>query len=371
MNKLVKDYLSAAHILIVDQSPSIRIGLKKALTDMGANSQQIYLAGTITAAELILQENKPRIVLCDYQIDGTYGLDLIQKQREIYHQEKNLCLFFLVTSNTSQSAVAQAAEEDVDAYILKPYTIDGLRSSIARAILSKIEPSDYFKLIEDGKVLLERNQFDEAISVFQMAVRQDDKPSLAHFYEGLTYFKKELLDNSQCSYESGLSSNKIHYKCLVGLFDLLLSMKKYEQAYEVVQRIIKYFPANPKRLASVLKLAIQTGHYSDIELFYAEYIKIEDRDEELIRAVCAALIVCGKHFLNMNQKENGLNLLFKASVSAGGRHLLLKKIVEVLVQFSHITEARMVLRRFSNPSDEDEDYSSSSKLILELEEGLK
>jgi tetratricopeptide (TPR) repeat protein len=118
-----------------------------------------------------------------------------------------------------------------------------------RAIQIKTQPSDYLKLISQGKELLENNQLDDAMTVFELAMHQGSKPGLACFYEGLVNFKKEFLDGSQTSYEKGLSFNKIHYKCLVALFDLFMSLHKYEAAYEIVQKIVRFFPANPKRFS--------------------------------------------------------------------------------------------------------------------------
>jgi hypothetical protein len=53
----------------------------------------------------------------------------------------------MVTGNSSQSAVSpEAAEEDVDTFILKPYTIE-IFSSVCflKAAMAKLYPSDYMK----------------------------------------------------------------------------------------------------------------------------------------------------------------------------------------------------------------------------------
>ena len=364
---LTRAYLGSSHVLIVDKNSSARVGLKKLLVSMGAHLQKIHLAGSYEEAEDLIGERKPNLVFCDYQVGGKFGLDLLQKQRQEHSKEANQRIFMLVTSNTSQSAVAQAAEEDIDAYVLKPYTIESFTISLNQAIRLKVQPSEYIKLIQAGKDLLEKNQLDEAMSVFNAALSMDTRPSLACFYVGLTHFRKSCPDGSAMSYQKGLGLNKIHYKCLVGLFDLLMYSKKYDAAYEVVQQTVRFFPANPKRLSTVLKLAIQTKHYSDVDAYYQGFLKIDERSEEMIKSVCAALIVCGKHYLEILEHKTGVDLIQKASVSAAGSHSILKKAIETLVQFDQVADAKTVLKRFAKPTEEDPQYAVASLVISSKE----
>ncbi len=364
----IADYLKSARVLIVDLNSGARVGLKKLIISLGARLNQVFLAASFEEAETYLEKEKPDLVFCDYQLDsGKFGIDLLQKHRERLEKEGKKSIFILVTSNTSQSAVAQAAEEDIDAYILKPYTIDGFTLSLSRAIQIKFHPDEYQRLIHSGKDLLDQNQFEEAIAVFTEAMKKNSKPSLACYYEGLTYFKKAFIENSEKSYIKGLGFNKIHYKCLVGLFDLLMGLKKYESAYEVVQRIIRFFPANPNRLATVLRLAIQTKHFSDIETFYEEFVKIEDRTDDLVKSISAALIVCGKYFFESKENQLGVDLIQKASVTAAGRSFLLKKAIEALIQYGELDEAKSVLKRFSNTSNEDPHFQVANFLVSSKE----
>jgi tetratricopeptide (TPR) repeat protein len=325
------------------------------------------MAGSCEEAEELIQKHRPNLIFCDYQIGNRFGLDLLQKQRQEYPKLLNQCLFILVTGNTSQSAVAQAAEEDVDAYILKPYTLDSFSASVFRTIQAKVEPGDYLKMLQKGKDLLELNLLDESIQVFEKAISLNLKPSLAYYYLGQAQYRQGRIQEAEVSYQKGLCFNPVHYKCLVGLFDLLMAAQKYEAAYEVVQKIVQVFPANPKRLSLVLKLAIQTKHFEDVDQFYQEFRKIDERNDELVRSVCAALIVCGKHFLENGDAKTGLDLIHKASISAAGRHFILKKAIDTLVFHDQLEDAKGVLKRFASPTEEDPHYAVASLTIAKKE----
>ena len=232
-------YISERNIVIADPNASSRAGLARALVNMGAKTIHVSLAPSFTVAVDCINEKKPHVVLCDYDLGGGRGLDLLQAQR-VQRPESRECLFVLITGNTSQSAVARAAEEDVDSYILKPYTLEVLRNCIMSAALTKIKPSDYIQTIEAGKGLLQEGKFDEAIKTFEKAMQMDSQPALACFYLGQTELMKKLMDEAEGRYEKGLGYNKIHYKCLTGLYDLLYDQKKYADAYDVIKKISRY-----------------------------------------------------------------------------------------------------------------------------------
>ena len=362
--KLFEKYIADKKILIADVSASSRAGLAKTMINLGAKATLITLAQSYAEAEQEMARIKPHVVLCDYNLGPRCGLDLLQEQRKQNPDSKN-SLFVLVTGNTSQSAVAQAAEEDIDMFILKPYTIEVLRNSIIRGAISKIYPSDYVKTIEEGKKLLFAGKADESMVIFERAMKLDPKPSLACFYHGQASLMKQALEPAQKKYSEGLEFNKIHYKCLVGLFELLMTKKLYNEAYDTVKRIARYFPANPQRLNTVLRLAIMTKNYEDIERYYQAFIAMDERNEDLVRYVCAALVVCGKFYLQKNLASRALELFQKAGTTASGRVNILREIIMALLSFDLAKEAPEFLRRFPPDAQSGPDFLALEYAVLD------
>src|SRR5262249_34840996 len=157
-----------------------RASLAQGLIDLGASMHQIRLVSNFAEAQALIGTECPDILLSEFDLDGgTCGLDLMSARRKkggISQQS----LFILVTGNNSQAAVARAAEEDVDGYILKPYTINGLRMAIMKYATDKIYPSEYSLKIEAGKRKLEEKEVDSALALFTEAMQLDAKPSLAY-----------------------------------------------------------------------------------------------------------------------------------------------------------------------------------------------
>jgi CheY-like chemotaxis protein len=374
------EYLSDKRIVIADPSATARTGIFNIMSSLGAQKNLMTLANGFRQAAEQIAQTKPHLVLAEYELGKRCGLDLLQTQREQNPKESKNMVFVVITGNTSQTAVARAAEEDIDAYILKPFTADMVRKTIMKAALAKINPSEYVQTIEAGKKKLESASFEEAEQLFVKALTMDPQPSLACYYLGQTKFLREVMDEARGNYSKGLEFNKIHYKCSIGLYELLMKQKEHAQAYEVVKRISQYFPANPKRLGEVLRLAIMNAKYEDVERYYSIFCNIDDRDETLIKYVCAALVVCGRYYLSNGARSRALELFQKAAATSAGRAKILKEIVQALIDFGLAKECRTFLDKFPPDAQITEEYwllqfyvvnvEGDPNIIIEMGRGL-
>jgi tetratricopeptide (TPR) repeat protein len=272
-----------------------------------------------------------------------------------------------VTGNTSQSAVARAAEEDVDRFILKPYTVSSFVNTLALAFVEKLFPNEYRKTIENGKTLLFAGKIDESMQAFEKAMEMDPSPSLACFYYGQAEILKQAYLDAQGSYLKGLNYNRIHYKCLIGLFELLMQREMYAEAYAVVRRMQKYFPANPKRFASVIRLAVVNRKFADIEQLYSVFTEMEFREREVMRYMCAGLVVSAQHAFSADSKStHAEDLLKKVAVSCAGDPYFLRRVIEVLSENKRPDTMQGVLSRFPPDLQKSPDFLVSSFLHLDL-----
>jgi CheY-like chemotaxis protein len=353
------EFLSDQRTVIADSSSASRVRLAATLSDLGVQSSRIALCGAYEEALSQIECLKPKLVLCDFMLGNKPGLDLLQSQRQ-QHPEDTASVFSLITANTSQTAVARAAEEDVDTFILKPYTLELLKRSLVQAVVNKVRPSEYMKTIERGKKLLLSGHPEQAFEIFKQATTLNDSPTLAHFYIGQCKTLLEALQDAEGSYREGLSLNRIHYKCLVGLFDLMMKEKRHQDAYDIVKRISQYFPANPKRLLSVLRLAIQNEKYEDMEGYYRTFTHLDERDDLLVRYMCSALCVVGKYYLIHKQNQRAIEVFEKAAVSCAGQIQFLKYIIETLVEYGFADAAAPFFKKYR-----ERDPGSSTTYLLE------
>lgn len=364
-DQAIRNYLQENLIYIVDTSGVSRARLARILVDLGANTQKIRTFGSYEQAEHHYKEEKPKIVFSEFRLGCRSGLDLFQSLRQI-HSEKHT-LFILITSNSSQAVVARAAEEDVDAFILKPYTINTVKKIFVKTAMDKLYPSEYMKTIEEGKELLLAAEYARCLEVFERAKRLSDTPTLAFFYYGQAEYMLQETSQAEKSYQEGLQFNKIHYKCLVGLFDLMMERELYREAYDIVRTIAEYFPANPKRLSTIIHLAVKTENYSDIEDYYNFFVNFTYRSDELTRYVCSALLICGKYYLMKGYTDKAFTLFEKVGITAQQGHTkYLRILIEYLTEFNMTEHYDLFIRRFANDTYDSPDYQVASFLTKHL-----
>ena len=352
-------FLSKQKILIADTNRASRVGIARALADMGAMTAQMVLVDSYAWAEETIRRAKPGVIVLDYQMESRCGLDLLQSDVPADSR-----LTIMVTNHNSQSAVAYAAEGDVDVFISKPYNLDTFRQSISAAIEAKLNPSEYVKTINDGRRYLATSDLTRAMEFFEKATLLDQQPALAYFYHGRVQQLNRALAQAQISYLKGLKHNDVHYKCLLGLYESLMEQKKLEDAYTILRRIVQKFPLNPRRFAPLIRLAIQNRRFEDMEEYYDSFLAIESKSDEIVKHACAGLIVAGKYYLGLRQPEKALQHFHKAAVSASGRVALLREIVLALADGGMAHELDPFLTRFPQEERAKVDFKALDYLSL-------
>ncbi len=358
----IQEYLNKHAVLVVDKNPSSRNRLLKVMVDIGAKRANVHTAGTMAEAEAVLSSQEVGLVLSDYEVGGGSGFDLFKIVREKFAKNKKLTLI-LVTSNISQTAVAKAAEEDVDSFIIKPYTIQSIQENLLSSISAKIQPSPYIIKIEEGKALMGAGDYEASVKVFTDALPLHPKPSLAMFYMGQAQYLLQLKDVAKGQYNKGLALNSIHFKCLVGLYELFMKDKKHDEAYQVVKKVAKYFPANPDRLTQIVRLAIITKNYEDMESYYDLFTALDERDSNMTNYLGAGLYVTGKWFLLEGRASQAMQVFDKIAVSCSEFTKFLRAMVTVLAEHGQASAAEKFLSRFHPDAYEHEDYLVSDYIV--------
>jgi CheY-like chemotaxis protein len=159
--------LDKASALIIDSNASSRSLLAAQLRELGVAS--VRQTTRVRDARVILEHTPYDIVLCDYHFDGSElsGQDLLDELR----REQLLpfsTVFVMVTGEASYSAVAEAAEAALDAYLIKPYTSASLSERLAHARQRKRILKSIFEAIE-------AQDFDTAANLCLKRFEEKDK----------------------------------------------------------------------------------------------------------------------------------------------------------------------------------------------------
>jgi DNA-binding response OmpR family regulator len=360
----VAQFLGDGLCLIVEPSSAFSSSLQSTLISMGLSSSQILTTKRFDDAKRIIEERKPKLLVTEYEVEQFFGLALIELQEKHYDEMSRISV--VVSKNNSDSAVAEAAEEQIDAFILKPFSPDAFQKKLAMVVLRKNSPSPYIKKIQGGKRRVESKELDEAILEFNQAKPLEAKPTLAHFYAGETLLAQGKTAEALLEFKAGRAHQPLHYKCLTGEFEGLIGEKRYKEAYALVSIIQKNYPITSHRLGQIFITAVLTSHFEDLPMYYELFLKIESRSPELVKLTSLALLTAGRFAIQNNQIPKACEYFKMGAVASGKSFDFLNKVINEFIKIKAPTEAQLFLADISHSERGTPRYCQLSFRVDEL-----
>ena len=108
---------TASHVIrviIVDDHPVIRFGLRQMLKDED-NIEIVGELGTIDGLDALLASSEPDIVILDLELEHTHGVDALRSLRE----KSPTARVIIYTAHDEEERIVQAAELGIDGYMMK------------------------------------------------------------------------------------------------------------------------------------------------------------------------------------------------------------------------------------------------------------
>lgn len=105
------------HILVVDDEPNIRSGVRRILEKEG---YRITTAGDGAAAPNVIGDDPPDVVLLDVMMPGMDGRDVCRRVREASHAAR--VVYFTARAEPGRPQALRELRHQADAFLAKPAT---------------------------------------------------------------------------------------------------------------------------------------------------------------------------------------------------------------------------------------------------------
>lgn len=337
--KLIENF----QFLIADPASSRR-SIRKLLSYYLVKPNHVDVVETHQDAYEFIEAKKPHVVFADYDVLGEEGHSLLYlHQKTVLAPQKRA--FFLISAKASDSIARNAADDDVDSVLVKPFTFQALQDQFTEVMQKKYNPKPYQESIDTGRSFLELNELDKALEKFRQAKTQDPNPSLACYYEGVAMNKLNSLEGALSCFDEGLSFNQTHYRCLLGRLDALLAKQDYANAYETGKIIATNHSVPMKRIPDFIRLSILNKKFEDVLSFYKQIDGVGEIDSEAAKYISAGLVVCGLYFIKLSKSSDAIAAFRKAEIIGQKQPIILKRIFSGLLISGMETEARAFLMR--------------------------
>lgn len=163
--KALPGQYSGLTVLIVDDSFNMRALMRKMVRTLGFG--EIIEADSSTRALEALSQKLVDLVLCDWNMPGLKGIDVLKYVRS--REDTRNLPFIMVTAEMSEAIVAEAAESEVDDYMVKPFSLAELNARIQRITKIQEEITDIDVHLKRGVAYVKTEQFKKASAEFKKA----------------------------------------------------------------------------------------------------------------------------------------------------------------------------------------------------------
>ena len=121
--------------LVIDDSSVMRKIVERSLRQAGIDLTQVFEAGNGAEALAVLKDNRVDLILCDINMPVMDGLEFV-KQLAGVANAKDVPVI-MITTEGSESHVAQALSCGARGYIRKPFTPDQVREQVTPVLAGK------------------------------------------------------------------------------------------------------------------------------------------------------------------------------------------------------------------------------------------
>jgi CheY-like chemotaxis protein len=265
--------LSDMRILIADDVDAMCKSIRNMLKILQFG-KKFYFAYNGCQAWQILQKETVDLVIADLrmpEMDGMELLDHIRKDKML----RNLPVI-MITNEATSEIVAEAAESDIDAYLLKPITVKMLDEKIRTVIDKANNPSPMDSHLKTARMFEEFGDLDMAIEEAELARQTDplsSKPlrTLGYYYYCKYDFKtaeKYLLKASRINH---LDVFAFHY-----LGQIYTQRNDIDKAVQFLEKAMEISPRNVYRAIDFAKLLVKKKKWRKARHIFKEVIERAD-----------------------------------------------------------------------------------------------
>lgn len=204
-----------------------------------------------------LQVGDVGFIISDWNMPNMSGLDLLRRVRADA-RISNLP-FLMVTAEVVEQTVAEAIEESVDGYIVKPFQAKTLIDKV-EAILDKRRAPEPFDLaLRQGHEYLQAGRMEQAVAQFQIALDLKPNSPRGLLAMGEALEAQEKYKEALHFYQDAVAAGSRFVKAHDHLASLYRRMGEAEKAAQHLAKAAKISPLNPRRQLEMGKLLLDQG----------------------------------------------------------------------------------------------------------------
>ncbi|MBW1740150.1 MAG: tetratricopeptide repeat protein [Deltaproteobacteria bacterium] len=359
-------------VLIADDMPGMVSSIRSIMKVLGYGKKFIPVTNGQEAWR-ILKKEPVDIAILDYNMPVMNGVEVLSRIRE--DRDLRDLPVVMVTAHSHQEFVAEAAESEIDAYILKPVTVKVLGDKVLHVVENANNPPPMVYHLQQARRFEDVGDIDAAIDEARLAMKANPKSSrplrelgyyyfkkndlkeaekwllkaaqmnsldvFAFHYLGELYLKRNDIDKASRYFDKAMSISPRHLTRGIHFGKILVQKQKIEKAIQVFEKALTLSKNDLKLREEIASFCIETGAKGYGAKLLESIVRADPKRKDLLFKLGVALEEIGKHskalsYLTNAGKEDRDNLEIKMHLAtvnlALGRPIRAEKILKEVLK---------------------------------------
>lgn len=277
-------------VLIVDDHETMCRSIQRMMVVVGYGKKFFYAFNGEEALTL-LHSQPIELILLDYNMPGMTGAEVLTQIRD--DRELRDLPVLMVTGQAFGDYVAEAAESEIDAYLLKPMSIKLLEEKISMVVQNANNPSPMVQHLKKAKNFDEKGDIDGAIKETELAVKEDPRSSRPIRDLGYYYLKKNDLKNAEKWLLKAVKLNDLDVFAFHHLGELYIKLKELQKAQHYFEKAMRISPRHLSRGIQFGKTLVQMKMTKRAITVFEEALNLSGSTPELREEIADFCIEAG------------------------------------------------------------------------------
>ena len=334
--------LNHMSVLIVDDMESMCKSIRGMLKVLKYGKKFRFAYNGREALE-ILKEKTIDLVIADWNMPLMTGLELLVHIRKD-KQLRDLPVV-MVTAEAGRDIVAEAAESDVDAYILKPLTVKSLGDKISFVIKKVNNPPPMFYHLKRARNFKEVGHLNAAIEEIHLAIKADPLSSKPLRELGYLFLSENEWGQAEKYFLKAAELNPYDVFALHYLGELYLKQNRIEKAAIYFDKAIRISPRHISRCLDYGKILLEKGMIRKARKVFEEVLGYSDNPLSLSEEIAEV-------FMQKGIYADAVKLMNTVLKSVPARYDLLFKLG---IAYENLGRHKKALNFFIQSGNKDKD----------------
>lgn len=277
-------------VLIADDVPNMVTAIRSMLRHLNFG-KTFMLAHDGEAAWNLLKKEPVDLAILDYHMPVMNGAEVLSRIRES-RALRDLPVV-MVTAQANREFVAQAAESEIDAYILKPATVKVLGDKILNVVRNANSPSPMVRHLKEARQHEENGNIDAAIEAARRAMEANPASSRPPRELGYYYLRKQDLKAAEKWLAMAADMNPLDVSACHHLGELYLQSNDIEAASRYFEKAMQISPRHVPRAVYFGTTLLEKKRVEEAMQVFDKALSLSGRDTELQENIALTCIEKG------------------------------------------------------------------------------